>query len=438
MIPLELDYDAVARPERIRTLFQPLVSIKNRRIIAVEALSRGYLPEMGVTLPPGLLFSLAPDTPRALELDRLCREAAMLRFHPLHVKRRDLLLTVNLDMSLVNRDTLGSGRFAKAARDAGLAPENVVIEIIESRVDDMDVLEDFIARHRDQGFLIALDDIGAGHSNLDRIPGIKPDVIKIDRGLISGIHEEYHKFEIVRALTRLGRNIGAMIVAEGVEREEEVLRLLELGVDIFQGFYFARPEPAEGRVPPVPENVAEVAKRFHKLTIESINRRGTMHAAYDRALNTVAGTLAQAMPPQFDTHLARALSSHPDIECLYVLNPSGRQVSSTMCNPDVIPEHRRFLYQPAPKGTDHSLKEYYLPIRAGLPRFTTEPYISMASGNQCITISAPFKDAKNHGFILCMDIGLHDQLAFGPAPAGAKPRMLSPLDTACLCTSTGN
>jgi len=127
--------------------------------------------------------------------------------------------------------------------------------------------------------------------------------------------------------------------------------------------------------------VAEVAKRFHKLTIESINRRGTMHAAYDRALNTVAGTLAQAMPPQFDTHLARAISSHPDIECLYVLNPAGRQVSSTMCNPDVIPEHRRFIYQPAPKGTDHSLKEYYLPIRAGLPRFTTEPYISMASGN---------------------------------------------------------
>lgn len=423
MIPLELNYDAVARPERIRTLFQPLVSIKNRRIIAVEALSRGFLPEVGVTLPPGLLFNLAPDRHCALALDRLCREAAMLRFHPLHMKRRDLLLSVNLDMSLVDRETLGSGRFAKAALDAGLSPENIVIEIIESRVEDVDVLEEFITRHRNQGFLIALDDIGAGHSNLDRIPSIKPDVIKIDRGLISGIHEEYHKFEIVRALTRLGRNIGAMIVAEGVEKEEEVLRLLELGVDIFQGFYFARPEPAEGLVPPVPESLAKVAKRFHRMTIDSISRRGTMHAAYERALNLVVGTLGHAAPPHFDSHLARALQSHPDIECLYVLNLSGRQVSTTMCNPDVIPEHRRFIYQPAPKGTDHSLKEYYLPIRAGLPRFTTEPYISLASGNLCITISAPFTDAKGHDFILCMDIGLHDQLAFGPTPLPHKPRL---------------
>lgn len=430
MPPLELTYDTIARPDRIRTLFQPLVSIKRRRIVAVEALSRGYLPDQELTLPPGLIFNLAPNRAKALELDRICREAAMRRFAPLHAARRDLLLTVNLDMALVDRETLGSGRFAKAAKDAGLAPENVIIEIIESKAYDSGVLVEFIDRHREQGFLIALDDIGTGHSNLDRIPSIKPDVIKIDRGLISNIHLEYHKFEIARALTRLGRSIGAMIVAEGVEREEEVLRLLELGVDVFQGFYFAKPAPADGAVPEKPRRAATVAKRFHKLTIEAINRRGAMHAEYDMALAYVRQTLSKARPPQFDAFLTSALDRHPDIECLYVLNKAGRQISSTMCNPEVIPEHRRFIYQPAPKGTDHSLKEYYLPMRAGLPRFTTEPYISMASGNLCITISTPFTDAVGHSFILCMDIGVRDR--YGPGPT--VPKAPTPMVARnCLC-----
>lgn len=416
MSSLELSFSSIAGPENIVTHFQPLVSIKNKRIIAVEALSRGYLPERGLTLPPGVLFNL-PTTPSdQLTLDRRCRECALTRFAPIHASRPDLLLSLNLDMSLVDRNVLGSGRFAKAARDAGVEPKNVIIEIIESSIQDVGVLTEFIERHRAMGFLIALDDIGAGHSNLDRIPQIKPDVIKIDRGLIQDIHLEYHKFEIVRALTRLGRSLGAMIVAEGVEQEEEVMQLMELGVDIFQGFYFAKPVAVEKRLPAPPRRLATCAKKFRQRAIETISRRKAVHAAYDRALEQVLAPLKDSIPRRFDALLAQTLDSHGDIECMYVLNAHGRQVSATMCNPDVIPEQRRFIYQPAPKGTDHSLKEYYLPIQAGLPRYTTDPYISLASGNLCITMSAPFKDKKGHDFILCMDIGLHGQLGYAPAP----------------------
>ncbi|MBU1003896.1 MAG: EAL domain-containing protein [Proteobacteria bacterium] len=436
MSSLELSFASVARPENILTLYQPLVSIKNRRIIAVEALSRGYLPDRGLTLPPSVLFHL-PSTPaEQLQLDRLCREAAMRRFAPLYAERRDLLLTVNLDMSLVDKNTLGSGRFANSARDAGIKPQNVIIEIIESSIQDVEVLKAFIDRHRAMGFLIALDDIGAGHSNLDRIPQIKPDVIKIDRGLIKDIHMEYHKFEIVRALTRLGRSLGAMIVAEGVEREEEVLQLMQLGVDIFQGFYFAKPKQMAVRLPATPRRIDSCAKKFRQRAIETISRRKVIHATYDKALEQVLKPLCGGIPRGFDALLAQTLDSHTDIECLYVLNPQGRQVSSTLCNPEVIPEQRRFIYQPAPKGTDHSLKEYYLPIQAGLARYTTDPYLSLASGNLCITISAPFQDRKGHDFILCMDIGLRGQSSYAPAPAPVQGSgRAHSVQHRCLCTS---
>ena len=245
MLPLELSYQTLAREEHILTLFQPMVSIKGKNVVAVEALSRGLLPDLHVSIPPDVFFPLATTPARRLALDRLCRQLAMRRFAPVHAQCKDLLLSVNLDMSLVNRNILGSGKFLEAAQAAGLNPGNVVIEIIESKVQDTEVLTRFIETYRAHGFLIALDDIGTGHSNLDRISQIKPDIIKIDKGLIRDIHREYHKFEIAKALVRLSRNIGAMVVAEGVEQEAEVLELMGLGGGHLPGLLL-RPTHAAG------------------------------------------------------------------------------------------------------------------------------------------------------------------------------------------------
>jgi len=406
MLPLELSYQTLAREENILTLFQPMVSIKGKSVVAVEALSRGLLPDLHVSIPPDVLFPLATTPARRLALDRLCRQLAMRRFAPVHARCKDLLLSVNLDISLINRDILGSGKFLEAAQSAGLNPGNVVIEIIESRVQDTEVLTRFIETYRAHGFLIALDDIGTGHSNLDRISQIKPDIIKIDKGLIRDIHREYHKFEIAKALVRLSRNIGAMVVAEGVEQEAEVLELMGLGVDIFQGFYFARPAPLGAAPPPTPRRVASVARNFRRRVIETINEKKALHETYDRALREIVGVLGTQVPRCFDHALVDLLHSHEDIECMYVLSCAGRQVSATICNPYAVSEARRFIYRPAPRGTDHSLKEYFLPLSAGLEKYTTEPYISLASGSLCSTISVRFCDRAGRAFILCVDISV--------------------------------
>ncbi len=76
----------------------------------------------------------------------------------------------------------------KLVKRCGVSPNNVIIEIIESRCEDEDALLEFVRFYRKKNFLIALDDVGAGFSNLDRIPLIKPDVIKLDRSLISGVN----------------------------------------------------------------------------------------------------------------------------------------------------------------------------------------------------------------------------------------------------------
>lgn len=120
-------------------------------------------------------------------------------------------------------------------------------------------------------------------------------------------------------------------------------------------------------------------------------------------------SLAEASICGINQFLTRFIDIYPIVECLYVLDMRGTQVSETMCNPNRLKESKRFLYEPASVGADHSLKEYFLPLQAGLEKFTTEPYISLASGNLCTTLSHGFyHKASGRPLILCADMSRED------------------------------
>lgn len=402
--PPQPDLSAILSAGRITTYFQPLVSIKRRSIVALEALSRGTPDETGTIVPPNVLFQLAANPEERLALDRLCRGKALIAFAPHQLRQPQLLLSLNLDASCISNDIVGSGHLHRAVTRAGLNPGNIIIEIIESRVADAAALVRFVETHRQRGFLIALDDVGSGHSNLDRIPALKPDIIKIDRSLIENIHHVYHKQEITKSLVHLCTKIGALPVAEGVECEAEVLCLMQLGVDLFQGYYFARPAPELARDQSLAGSIEDMARTFKRHMVRTLNQRKRRHAIYNTVTSAIIDRLAQVDSEGYNHVLAEALDLHADIECLYVLDLSGIQVSATICDAGKLAGTRRLFYQPAERGTDHSLKEYFLPLTTGLTRFTTECYISLASGNLCQTISALFTDGEGAPRILCLDI----------------------------------
>ncbi len=404
-----LDIDPLLQQRGVFSLYQPLVSVKKRSLLGFEALSRG-ISNNGEIISPACLFRLPANNNQKMALDRLCRDKALEGFGDVHHRYKDLVLSINLDVSLLDTLAAGSAYLVNQTKRFGINPNNVVIELIESNVRNNLALLDFIARYRDAGFLIALDDIGSGHSNMERIAQIKPDVLKIDRSLISGIHKEFYKLEVTKSLIGLGQRIGAMVVAEGVECEEEAMALLELGVDVFQGFYFARPALLEhGQHPPQSMldalNVVEhVASRFKQRMLTTIGEKKRLYAMYDAILKDLINSLEQSTEQRYDRVLAGFMTMHSDLECLYVLDECGMQISESICNPMNIVEAKRFIYQPAQKGADHSLKDYFLPIDAGLPKFTTESYISLASGNLCTTIAAAFTSRAGSRHIVCMDI----------------------------------
>jgi EAL domain-containing protein (putative c-di-GMP-specific phosphodiesterase class I) len=155
-----------------------------------------------------------------------------------------------------------------ACREAGLDPARLVFEVTESEAfPDLSVLGAVLARYRREGMRVALDDLGAGHTSLLYLEALRPDLVKLDRGLIRGIHDHDPRAALVGALIRYAHDLGVQVVAEGIETERELRQCVRLGADAGQGYLLGRPEPepdarqTEGSRALIQQVVAEVQGR---------------------------------------------------------------------------------------------------------------------------------------------------------------------------------
>ena len=388
----------------VETHFQTIVSPREISVTALEALSRGRNPDDGSLVPPTVLFDLARRNQRLVDLDRLCRQRALETYASLEFTGPKPLLSLNFETSLADTEVMGSGHLLHSVLEAGLEPGQIILEIVESEVHDLDSLSAFIRRCREQGFLLALDDVGAGHSNLERIPLIQPDFIKVDRSLISGLEKEFMKQEVVRSLNNLGHSIGALVVAEGAETAGEAVTALELGADMVQGYYFSRPSEhclqamVESRI-----RLEQLAATLKRRLLARLRQRNSMEQGCRHLSGRLVGRLARLNHPEFERCLEQALEEQPELECLYVLDQVGIQVSATILNPQAGNGRGSGVYRPSPRGADQSLKDYFLRVTAQQDTYVSDSYISWATGHRCITVSQPFRDAGGEPFILCAD-----------------------------------
>ena len=395
---------------RVTTHFQPIFSVRRQRVVGLEALSRGVGPR-GDLIPPVTLFKLAAAEGIAGAVEDLCRQSAVRNFQRLRGRPDELLLFLNLDLASMTNPPALSAELEALIRDRGLDPRSVGVEFLESRLDDVGRFGEVASALRGRGFLVVLDDVGAGHSNLDRIPLFRPDVIKIARSLITGVDGDFYKQETFKSLVGLARRIGALVVAEGIETEAEAVTVLELGADLLQGFLLGRPSAAaafddDSSFERAAGCVEPLARAFKRHMIGQINARKLEYRRVGEILNRILSELAGAAPAAFDGILARQIGGDVKIDCLYVLDDAGVQLTETICGPGLTARAGGTMFRPAPRGTDHSLKEYfYVLMDVELPKYTTDPYVSLAGGQLCRTISTCFRDAASgRTFVLCVDV----------------------------------
>lgn len=390
----------------VQTHFQPIVSVKRKAVIGVEALVRAQDPCTGAPVSPPQLFAWARELGLLLELDQLCQQRALAAFAALPVREPELLLFLNVEASLVDQRPELS--LLRAAAQAGVDPGRVVIEVNEAHVHDPALREGFVLRHRQAGFLIAMDDLGSGQSSLQRWPLLRPDVIKLDRRLVDGIAENYFTQELLRSIISLGRQTGALVLAEGVETAADISTCLDLGVDLFQGYYFARPDGAPyPNLDPALQAVTDCAARAKTHNLERLDQRQSEFERQRRLALNLVDVLSQGEVPDF-SRLLRCLPWAHELESLWVLDADGLQCSPVVYNGQAPRSGRASLFQPPKVGSDHSDRDYfYALLDSGLNRdtFITEARLSNASGRRCRTLAHRFLHPNGERYIACLEIG---------------------------------
>ncbi len=229
----------IKQPEdNLRTAFQPILQVLNGEIFGFEALSR----TTGATSFSNIsdLFPFAEKVGQLYPIETLCRRTAIVSASK--VLAPSELLFLNINPQVLADPDFASGQTQRLLQQEGLLPANVVLEITErSAIDDFHTFRQALAHYQSQGFLIALDDVGAGYSSLQSIAELHPDFLKIDRSLISGVNANSIKWALLETFVTFSKRIGCRILAEGVETEEEMRTVVQLGVDYVQGFYVAKP-----------------------------------------------------------------------------------------------------------------------------------------------------------------------------------------------------
>ena len=224
--------------EKVITAYQPILRMKEGTVMGFEALSRG--PRGSGLEAADTLFEAAADHNLLIELDRLCRRRALLSSGRIPSTSKIFVNTLPATI----RDPQFRGKpLIEFLDKAQVAPDRIVIEITEKLViEHYGLFREAMAYFTDLGMSFAVDDVGSGYSGLESIAKLKPTFLKIDISLVRDVHVSRVNQAMVQAIISLGRNIGAKVIAEGIQTEEETQHLKGMGVDYGQGHFLARPD----------------------------------------------------------------------------------------------------------------------------------------------------------------------------------------------------
>lgn len=256
--------DSIINERKIRTVFQPIISLKDGGILGHEALSR--ITENTIINNTELLFSYAGEYNRLWELEQLCRTTALETAYKFMIPPYSKMLFINVNPNTMHDEKFIKGFTREFLNQFRIKPEKIIFEITEQNVIlDMNSFLSMIEHYRGQDYKIAIDDAGAGYSGLNLISDINPNFIKLDMKLIRGINTDSLKYALVKGMVELSKASQINLIAEGIETWEEMETLIRLGVQYGQGYYIQRPADD------VIETREDIVREIIRLNKESVH-----------------------------------------------------------------------------------------------------------------------------------------------------------------------
>lgn len=379
------------------SVFQPIYSFSNQACVGVEALVRGRAPVDGFPLPVNQCLAV-PAGMSFADYSHVLNRLHLQNWQK--IKWPDSWLFLNFDFEGLN-DVAQIG-IEPVLQQLKVNGYEVVIEVVESEITDEGMFERLIATLRRIGCLIALDDFGAGHSNVDRIWKAQPDIVKLDRGVLLEASKSVRGQSILKNLTRLIKEAGSVCLLEGVETREQALLAMDAGVDLVQGFYFARPAQLLDQVEKGQACITEVVANYPQYLGEKRLKEQIRHQGFQVLFQSIEvcdsfDSLTEAMQA-----LVGQLSF---VKRFFILDEHGYQVSEECNAPD---SQQGVEVLKKGKGLCWKNRRYFRKAQQNHGALhVSEPYRSLIDMQLCLTLSRQVQLCDGV-FVVCFDVRYQD------------------------------
>jgi len=394
----ESGWTATWRALTLHSVFQPVLSVTHQCVVGYEALLRAFDP-VGLPVSPEVLFSGTRSAADARELDHIARCLHVANFMEQRVASGWLFL--NTRPQVFETGWPQRTFIDELSAHFGLPQERIVIEVLEQPADDESAVASMLAASQPRDFLIAIDDFGTGFSNFDRVWRFRPDIVKLDRSLVARAGKREGDDSMIGHLIAMLHQSGTLVLAEGVETDEELMILMQADVDFVQGFWLGQPNGSiEAAVASVPAQIESMWGKFadyeraharHKqLGFEGFAEAVT--AAADAYRNT--GDLDQAAQKVW--HLSEARR-------VFITDEHGQQTQASVTAASVPLPELRLAPLTSSARSNWSRRAYLKHALAARGRVAMMgPHYSLADGDDCYTAALAFeRDGKTH--VLCVD-----------------------------------
>ncbi len=392
----------------LHSVFQPVLSITHQRIVGYEALLRAT-DQAGNPVTPDTLFAQAQANANAPILDRLSRCLHVANF--VEQKIDTCWLFLNALPQVFETRWPHRAFIDELSAHFGLPHERIVIELLEQPAGDEAAVARTLAATRPRDFLIAIDDFGTGFSNFDRVWRFRPDIVKLDRSLIARAGKRDGDESLMTHLIAMLHQAGTLVLAEGVETDDELMILMQADVDFVQGYWFGQPQAsvlaAGAGAPELIESMWHKYADYDRANARHQQLGFENFAEAVRAGSRVfaaTGDLTQAAEQVFQLSEARRV---------FLLNAQGLQEQPSVTAKNLAPPPAR-LAPLFPDTHNNWARRAYFRHALASPGHVAMmgPHYSLTEGEDCYTAAIAIDRDDGLG-VFCADF-LPDRSRTGP------------------------
>ena len=391
-------WTATWRALTLHSVFQPVLSITHQRIVGYEALLRAFDP-VGLPVTPDVLFSGTRTASEARELDRIARCLHVANFMEQHVEVGWLFL--NTRPQVFETGWPQRAFIDELSAHFGLPQERIVIEVLEQPADDESAVASMLAASQPRDFLIAIDDFGTGFSNFDRVWRFRPDIVKLDRSLVARAGKRQGDESLIGHLIAMLHQSGTLVLAEGVETDDELMILMQADVDFVQGFWLGQPKGSvQAACARVPALIDSMWRKFAEYERKHARHKQLGFEGFAEAVLAAAGSFAANGDL---AEAARQVFHIPEARRVFVTDAQGEQTLPSISAPTLPPPPQRLAPLLATTRSNWSRRAYFKHALAAPGRVAMMgPHYSLIDGQDCYTAAVTL-DHGGKTTILCVD-----------------------------------